>query len=156
MPVGVLAVTVTLAGQVIAGACVSLTVTVKVHGADVLPAASRAVQVTVVVPIVKNVPLAGEQVVVTAEQLSEAAGVKVTLAPHWPGALPVTMLAGQAIVGAVVSFTVTVNVHDAVFLDASVALHVTVVTPSGNELPEAGEHATVADPPHASVAVGVV
>lgn len=48
-----------LAGQVIEGGCVSLTVTVKVQVA-VLPDESDTVQVTVVVPFGKKEPEAGE------------------------------------------------------------------------------------------------
>jgi hypothetical protein len=47
-----------LTGQVIAGACASTTFTVKVQ-LDVLPAASVAVAVTVVVPTAKKLPDAG-------------------------------------------------------------------------------------------------
>ena len=50
---------VTFAGHVIAGACVSLTVTVKVH---IAPDVSE--QVTVVVPTGKKLPDAGVQVTV--------------------------------------------------------------------------------------------
>ena len=52
---------VTLPGQVITGGCVSVTVTVNVHGE---PGAPDAVHVTVVVPFEKNEPDAGEQVIV--------------------------------------------------------------------------------------------
>ena len=67
------------------------------------------------------------------------------------------MFAGHVIVGAFVSFTVTVNVHvvSGLFGDASVAVHVTVVVPTGNVEPDAGEHTTVA-PGQLSVAVGIV
>ena len=65
---------VMLAGQVMEGACASLTVTVKVQ-ALVLPAASVAVQVTVFVPTAKAVPLTGAQATVTPGQLSVAEGV---------------------------------------------------------------------------------
>ena len=40
--------------------------------------------------------------------------------------------------------TVIVNVHVPVFAEASVAVHVTVVVPTGNVEPLAGTHATVA------------
>ena len=49
-----------LAGQVIEGGCVSLTVTGNMHVA-VLPLVSLAVQVTVVVPFWKVEPDGGEQ-----------------------------------------------------------------------------------------------
>jgi hypothetical protein len=57
-----------------------LIVTVNVH-VEVLPDASVAVAVTVVVPVAKNVPEAGELVMV-AEQLSVALIEKFTIAPH--------------------------------------------------------------------------
>ncbi len=57
-----MAMAVTFAGQVIDGGCVSLTVTVNVQsGLAVVPEAS---QDTVVVPLGKNEPEAGEQVIV--------------------------------------------------------------------------------------------
>src|SRR5258706_327125 len=73
------------AGQVIAGACESVTVTVKVHE-PVLPLGSVAVQVTVVVPFTKVEPDAGEQLTVTVPaQLSFGVGVGYSNAEH-PGA----------------------------------------------------------------------
>ena len=51
--------------------------------------------------------------------------------------------------------TVTVNVQVPVFAAASVAVHVTVVTPTGNDEPDAGTQLTVA-PGQLSDAVGVV
>ena len=55
--------------QCAAGGSVSLTVTLKLQAAE-LSAASVAIQVTVVVPIAKKLPLGGEQVVVGLGQLS--------------------------------------------------------------------------------------
>ena len=144
-----------LAGQVIVGAWVSLTVTVKVQ-LPVRLAASVAVQVTVVTPLAKVEPEAGEQLTVAPEQLSLAVGVVyVTVAEHWPEAVFVVMFAGHVTVGAWLSTTVTVNVQLPVRFDASVAVQVTVVTPLAKLLPEAGEQETVA-PEQLSVAVGVV
>jgi uncharacterized membrane protein len=51
--------------------------------------------------------------------------------------------------------TVTVNVHWDVFELASVAVHVTVVTPTAKLVPVFGTHATVG-PEQLSVAVGTV
>ena len=65
--------TVTFPGQVMAH-CV-LTVTVKVQGADVFPAASVAWQETVVVPTVKFDPDGGVQVTVCPGQLSLLVGL---------------------------------------------------------------------------------
>ena len=45
--------------------------------------------------------------------------------------------------GGVVSLTVTVNVHSALDVPA-VAVHVTIVSPTGNALPDAGTQPTVA------------
>lgn len=56
-------------------------------------------------------------------------------------------------VGAAMSLTVTVKLHDEELFAASVAVQVTVVTPNGKFAPEAGTHVTVA--PQLSVAVGV-
>ena len=61
-------------GQVKVGSSVSLTVTVKVH-LFVLPLASVAVQVTVVTPLLKLLPLTGRQATVDPGQLSLAVGV---------------------------------------------------------------------------------
>ena len=61
------------AGQVIDGACVSLTVTVNMQ-VVVICAASVAVQETEVVPFGKVAPDAGEQMT-DAPQLSDAVGV---------------------------------------------------------------------------------
>jgi len=64
-----------LAGQVIEGACVSLTVTVNVQLPE-LPEASVTEQVTVLAPFGKTVPEAGVQVTApTPGQLSLAVGV---------------------------------------------------------------------------------
>src|SRR5258705_9749175 len=64
-------VCVRLAGHVITGGCVSLTVTVKLQML-VLPAASLAVLTTVVVPTAKLDPLAGTLTTLTPGQLSVA------------------------------------------------------------------------------------
>ena len=65
------------------------------------------------------------------------------------------MFVGQVIAGAVVSLTLTVKVHDPVFPDVSVAVHVTVVVPTGKLDPEAGTQTTLALP-QLSLPVGVV
>jgi hypothetical protein len=67
--------TVMLAGHVIVGGILSTTVTVNEQLA-VLPAASLAVQVTVVVPMAKAAPLAGAQTAApTPGQLSVGVGI---------------------------------------------------------------------------------
>ena len=67
-------------GTVITGDSLSFTVTVKVHVA-IFPAASVAVDVTIVLPVWKNVPEAGE-VDTVEEQLSDEVTLKFTIAPH--------------------------------------------------------------------------
>jgi hypothetical protein len=148
----VVAVVVMLVGQAPSvGACVSLTVTVKLQFGDILPAASVALQVTVVVPTGKLDPEDGVQVIVgEAVQLSVAVGVKLTFAAHCPTAVVVVMLVGQAMVGACVSLTVTVKLQLA---PPPAALHVTVVTPRLNIAPEGGVQVTG---PHPAVVVGAV
>ena len=75
-----------------------MTVTVKAHVA-VLPCASVAVLVTVVVPAAKVLPLAGLLATVTPAQLSVALTLNVTLLLHPPGAALTVMALGQVICG---------------------------------------------------------
>ena len=124
--------TTTSLAQVMVGFWVSLTVTVKLQ-VLVRPTASVAVEVTVVVPFGKVDPEAGVELMVTVPgQLSVAVTVNVTTAPHVPGSVDRTIFAGQVIVGGVTSFTRTVNEQVAVLPASSVAVHITVVPPSGN------------------------
>ena len=140
--------TTKLAGQVIAGACVSLTLTVKVQVELRLSGlASLAVQVTVVVPTGKKLPEAGLQLTVTPGQLSDAVAVKVVTAPHWFGSFDLTMFIGQVTAGACVSCTVTVKLQVVPICD----VQVTVVVPTGKKELEAGEQVTV---PQVPVVVG--
>jgi hypothetical protein len=142
-----------LAGHVVTGGCVSLTVTVN-EQLDELPDGSVAVHVTVVVPTANVDPLAGTHTVVTGAQLSVTVGANVTTAPHTPVSLLCAMLAGHVITGAVVSVTVIVNVHEDEFADASVTVHVTVVTPTLNVDPDAGVQVGTPTPAQLSVTVG--
>jgi len=64
------------------------------------------------------------------------------------------ILAGQVMVGACVSLTVTVNEQLAVLLDASVTEQLTVVVPFGKVEPEAGIQAGVPTPEQLSLTVG--
>jgi hypothetical protein len=90
------------------------TLTVKVQLA-VLPEVSVAVHVTVVVPAGNVEPDGGLQTVVTPGQLSEAVGAgKLTAVLVESGqvcAATAVTLAGQVMVGACVSLTVTVKEH---------------------------------------------
>ncbi len=101
--------TFTVAGQLIVGSMLSVTVTVCVQVA-VFPELSVTVQVTVVSPNGKT-PGASLVVLATA-QLSPVVGVpKVTpLAVHRPASTLTFTVAGQLIVGLVVSSTVRVTV----------------------------------------------
>ena len=65
------------------------------------------------------------------------------------------MFAGHVTEGACVSCTVTVNEQLPVLAEASVAVHVTVVDPTGKVEPDAGAHETVT-PGQLSAPVGVV
>ena len=77
----------------------SVTVTVKVQLA-VLPLASVAVLVTVVVPSGKVLPLAGLLTRLVTAQLSVAVTVKITLLRlHWPASAGNTRLPGQVMTG---------------------------------------------------------
>jgi hypothetical protein len=114
-----------------------LTVTVKEQLA-LLPAASVAVQWTVVMPSWKRLPLAGLQFMLGFPQLSLAEAAYVTTAPHWPESLFTTMSPWQWAAGGSVSFTVTLKWHVAVLSAASVVMQVTVVVPFGKTLPLGG------------------
>src|SRR5437773_464373 len=123
------------AGQAaITGFSVSFTVTVKVH-ALVLPTASLAVQVTMLTPLPKALPLTGSQAMLAPGQLSVTEAEKVTLLAQLPGAVLTTILAGQIACGASVSLTVTLKLHEAVFPLASVAVQVTGTVPLAKALP---------------------
>jgi hypothetical protein len=133
-----------LAGQMATGASVSLTVTLKLQ-LVVLPEASVAVQLTLLVPLANVLPLVGLQVTVTPEQLSVAmAGAKLTFWLHWPDAVLVTTLTGQVITGGSVSLTVTLKLQLAVFPLASSAVQVTMLVPLAKALPLVGLQVTVA------------
>jgi len=105
-------------------------VTVKVQ-LLVLPGASVAVAVTVVVPFGNAKPEAGLLTTVTLEQRSDALTVKVTAAVHCPGSASRVMFAGHDIEGGVLSTTVTVAVHCLESPGGSVTVNVTFVVPSG-------------------------
>ena len=130
-----------LLGQLMPGASVSLTVTLKPQ-LPVLPEASVAVQVTLFVPTAKVEPLVGVQLVVAPGQLSLAEALKLTTAEHCPGSVPVTMLVGQFAVGDWVSLTMTLNEQLLVLPLSSVAVQVTLFVPTPNVEPLAGVQPT--------------
>jgi hypothetical protein len=79
----------------------------------------------------------------------------LTVAEQVPAGAFAMMFAGHVTVGGVRSLTVTVKVHVPVLPDASVAVQVTVVVPTGKLDPDAGAHMTVGVP-QLSIPVGVV
>ena len=153
-PVALVASTFAFAGTVTTGPVVSVTVTVN-EADPLLPCASLASQVTVVPPSGNVDPLAGVQATATLPSMvSVADALKVYAAPVAPVASTVAF-AGTVTIGAVVSVTITVNEADPLLPCASLAAHVTGVTPNGNIVPLAGVQLTVTTPSRMSVAVAV-
>jgi hypothetical protein len=153
-PVALVASTLAFAGTVTTGPVVSPTVTVK-DAAPLLPRVSVAVHVTVVGPNGKVAPLAGVQLTATLPSIpSVAVAVYVKAAPVALVASTLA-LAGTVTTGPVVSVTVTVNDAARLLPRVSVAVHVTVVGPSGKVAPLAGEHVTGTVPSTLSVADAV-
>jgi hypothetical protein len=132
----------------------STTVTAK-DPVAVLPRLSAVEQDTIVTPTAKTVPEAGAQVAATLPSTrSDPEAVYVATAP---AGLEVSIVGplGRDSAGGVVSVTVTVKVALADSeVPSSVAVHVTVVEPSGNVDPDAGEHAPSLTLPDAFVTVG--
>jgi hypothetical protein len=154
-------VTVTLAGQMILGSCVSFTVTVNEQVLKLL-LASKFLQVTVVVPGPKKAPLAvldpEVNEMVNPLQLSVPVGVAyVTIAPQIPGSLLRTILDGQAIVGGCISLTVMVNEQVTEEPPPSVTRKTMVFEPLGKAEPLANPlMRVIAIPEQLSVAVGLL
>ena len=156
VPEALVVVVVMLAGTATTGGVVSTSVTVTLKDLEpVLPCASVALQVTVVVPTAKFAPEAGEQVAVRGpSMLSLAEAVKVTVFPEAVVAV-VVMSEGTVTTGGVVSTSVTVTLKEAeaVLPCASVALQLTVVVPTAKFAPDAGEHDGVTAPSTVSLAL---
>ena len=150
----VLVTVVTFPGQLIVGAWVSLTVTLKLHNA-LLPEPSVTLNVFTVTPVGKVAPLASPAVwiVDAPEQLSVPTGAAyVTTAPHTLLSLPVMIFDGQLIEGSTLSVTVTSWAHLAVLPAPSVTVQITVVVPAANV---AGALLVVEDTLQLSVVTGV-
>ena len=142
-----------LDGHVTCGGVVSTTVTVKVQ--VFVPAAFEAVEITLVVPSRKPLPLGGVEVTATGPEASEAVTVKLTGVR--PPVHSATMFVGQFKVGKVtvlVGVTVIEKLHELLLPELSIAVAVTVVVPTGKVLPELGEASKLAMP-HASEAAAV-
>jgi hypothetical protein len=120
----------------------------------VFPAASVAVQTTVVTPLANALPLAGTHTMLSPGQLSTVVAENVTLLEHDPVEVFTARFAGQLATGASTSVTVTVNVQMLVLPLASVAVQTTVVTPLAKALPLAGTH-TMPSPGQLSTVVAL-
>src|SRR5690606_9659835 len=96
-----------------------------------LPDPSVAFTVTVVVPIGKKSPDSWLYSI-SNPQFSFTATLKVTMAPHIFGSFALTISPGHIRAGSWLSCTVTVNVQVDSLPASSVAVAVTVVTPTGN------------------------
>src|ERR1700752_3801954 len=123
------------------GGVTSLTVTVKLQ-LDWLPAASVAVEWTVVVPNAKTEPDGGLLTTTGTGQLSVAVTVNVTVAEQAPRLALTVMLAGQTMAGGCVSLTVTLKLQ----VGPAILVQVTIVVPTGKKDPEAGTQVTVPQP----------
>src|SRR5262245_54155111 len=121
------------------GGVVSRTVIEKLVD-PVLPAASAAVQATVLAPSGKTDPLDGVHDTEATPTASLAVGSgKLTVAPAALVASATTS-AGLVSVGPVTSLTITWNVAVAALPASSFAVQVTVVDPTWNDDPLTGEH----------------
>ena len=118
-------------GQLAIGFSLSLIVTVNEHVLE-FPEASVAIQFTVVIPTGNMLPETGKQETEAPGQLSVADATYETTALHRPASFPWVMFAGQLAAGFSVSNMVTVNEQVFVLPAASVAVQVTVETPTGN------------------------
>jgi hypothetical protein len=142
-------------GTLTTGGVVSVSVTTTWNDAEpVLPCESVAVQVTVVLPIGKVDPEAGEQDgVIGPSTLSFADAEYVSVFP--PGEVVLSWMSlGTVTTGGVVSVNVIVTWNDPepVLPCESVAVQFTVVVPTGKVEPELGEQDGVIDPSTASCA----
>jgi hypothetical protein len=156
MPASLVAYTKLSGGTRRCGGVVSRTDTVKAPEA-VFPCESVAVQVTFVAPSGNSAPEAGEHVTGSGPSMSSTAvgATYETRDPSGPFASREKLAGSPVRTGAVVSTrrTVTANDFDAVFEWASVAVHVTVVAPTGNVVPEAGLQLGLIDPSTLSLAL---
>ncbi len=122
---------------------------------EVLPAASVAVALTLVVPSGKTPPDCGLKVTCTGPPTaSSAVAAKVATAP-WAEVASTTRSGGSESTGPVLSRTVTLKVAVEVLPAPSVAVALTWVVPSGNVLPEGMLKLTASGPSRLSSAVAV-
>ena len=108
------------------------------------PQASLAVQVTVVTPIGKKLPLGGTQLTLTGAQPPDAVLVKKTTAPLEVLAGTVMLVEQARVIGGLPGgLIVTVKLQFVLPPQLSLAMHVTVVVPTGKVLPLGGLQFTV-------------
>ncbi len=122
-------------GQVMAGATVSVTVTLIVQFV-LSPALSVALHETLVVPRGNSEPVGVLQTIEAIPEASVAVGAMVTLANGMPDDGEAVSVAGHVMAGAIVSVTVIVKRHWLVLPALSTATHVTTLAPSGYKMPE--------------------
>ena len=147
---------VMLAGQVMVGLVVSLTVTLNEQLLLLLlpPLVTTAVQVTGVVPLGNVEPLAGVQVVVGVPQGLLEVTVHFSTCEQEVDVVLVVMLPGLVMVGGGGS-SVTLKVHELTLPQSSTAVQVTLVLPEMKlTTPGNGEQMMFGTPPQVSVAVG--
>jgi hypothetical protein len=144
----------TAPGHVIDGVRVT-TETVKPFEAR-FPNESVALQVTAVEPTGNLLPEEGEQPTGTAPLTLSTAlgGAQETMAPDRLTASTTSPVGTPVRTGGVVSRTVTEKLAEATFRYESVALHVTLVKPIENAVPDPGEHVTGNAPLTMSTACG--
>ena len=148
VPAGSLVVAETFAGTCSVGRVVSVTATVWVAKA-LLPDASCAVQVTVVMPTGK--PAGASFEIVATPTASDTTGVPSATGVLGPVASTVTV-GGATMLGEVVSATVTVKLPVAMLPAASAAEQMTGVVPRGKRDPEGRLNVTCTGPSTASTA----
>ena len=142
----------TSAGAVIDGAVVSVMVTVWVSVAS-LPTVICTVHVTVVLPT-GNPPSGASLVTLRlGSAMSLTSGVASVMVVVSGPVASVLISAGAVMDGAPVSVIVTCWVSIALFPESSVAVHVTVVLPTGNP-PGGASLVTVGDGSSSSVTTG--
>jgi hypothetical protein len=108
------------------------------------PQASLAVQVTVVTPIGKKLPLGGTQLTLTGAQPPEAVLLNKTMAPLGVLAGTVMLVEQARLIGGLLGgLTVMVKLQLVLPPQLSLAVQVTVVVPTGKVLPLGGLQVTV-------------
>jgi len=153
-PLGPVASTGLVTPMVTTGGVVSWTTTVA-EAVPVLPAASVAEQVMVVLPSGKVLPEAGAHVGVSEPDTASVAVAAYAIAAPLGPVASTGLMAGTVTTGAVVSWTTTVAMAEPTLPAVSVAVQVMAVLPSAKVLPEEGEQLGVSEPDTVSAAVAV-